>query len=184
MKFKRIIAFCLLGLSAGIHAAPPTPKESQVKAVYLNGYAKFIKWPSSTFSSADAPFRICVFGESPFGNALNLTVANETLHGRQVQAEYIASQDQIPLCQILYISDSEQIRLETILATAQQYPVLTVSDLDNFVQKGGMIQFYAKGNTVRFFIDPATLREKGLEPNANLLRIADVVSDNKGEEGQ
>jgi hypothetical protein len=177
MEIKRFAAICLLSLSADLFAAPPTPNESQVKAVYLNGYAKFIKWPDHAFSHPDTPFRICVFGENPFGNALNLAVKGETISGRTMQADYIASQEQISLCQILYISDSEQIRLETILATAQQYPVLTISDLDNFVPKGGMIQFYARGNTIRFLIDPTTLRESGLEPNANLLRIADVVSN-------
>jgi hypothetical protein len=177
MNIPRLAAFCLLCLLGGAapYAATPAPKESQVKAVYLNGYAKFIRWPENAFASEDAPFRICVLGENSFGNALNLTVAGETLHGRAVQAEYIASQAHIPTCQILYISDSEQLRLDAILSVTQQYPVLTVSDLDDFVQKGGMIQFYTRGNTIRFLIDPATLREAGLEPNANLLRIADVV---------
>jgi len=151
------------------------PRESQVKAVYLNGYSKFITWPDSIFASADAPFHICVFGENFFDSALDLTVKDEKINQHPVQARYISSQEQISSCQILYISESEKIRLSAILETANAYPILTVSDIENFVQQGGMIQFYLRGNKVRFFIDPVSLRQNGLEPNANLLRISDVV---------
>jgi hypothetical protein len=176
MGIKRSIAALLLVggyvLSGASWAAP---RESQVKAVYLNGYGKFVTWPDSVFASETAPFNICVIGESPFGNALDLTVKDEKINKHPVQAQYISRQDQIPNCQILYVSESEEIRLANILEVTNAYPILTVSDINEFVQQGGMVQFYLRGNKVRFLIDPATLRQFGLEPNANLLRISDVV---------
>lgn len=149
--------------------------EYQVKAVFLNGFSKFITWPETVFADPERPFRICVFGESPFHDMLDLVVANETWKKRTVIAEYINRIERIPDCQILYVSDSEKIRLETILSTAEKHPVLTVSDLADFVKKGGMVQFYIYRSRIRFFIDPLTIREAGLEANANLLRVANVV---------
>ncbi|MDM8547160.1 YfiR family protein [Candidatus Venteria ishoeyi] len=162
-------------LCNNVGATPPAPRESQVKAVYLNGYSKFIAWPASAFSDKNSPFRICIFGENPFGRSLELAVANETVKNRPVQAMYLNVLEQVSQCQILYVSDSEKIRLNTILDKTRQYPILTVGNLKNFVFKGGMIQFYNHNNHISFMIDPATLREAGLEPNANLLRISEVV---------
>ena len=175
MRIKHTIAALLLVGSTLSWDAWAAPRETQVKAVYLNGYTKFITWPDATFPSEDTPFRICVLGENPFGNSLDLTVKDEKINNRPVQAEYITRQEEIPSCQILYISESENIRLAAIIETANAHPILTVSDVDNFVPQGGMIQFYLRNNKVRFLIDPATLRQMGLEPNANLLRISDVV---------
>ncbi len=156
-----------------------TPKEHQVKAVFLNGFSKFITWPEKLFTTPEQAFHICVFGENPFQKALDLAVAHEKWNGRSVQIDYIQQQQQIPHCQILYISASESIRLEAILATASLHPVLTVSDLDNFVKQGGMIQFYLRKNRIRFFIEPTSMREVGLRANANLLRVADIVEHGK-----
>jgi hypothetical protein len=165
---------CALALTC-VTNAWANPRESQVKAVYLNGYSKFINWPNNAFAAETSPFMICVFGDNPFGNALQLAVANETVKGRPVQALDIISLDDIPQCHILYISESERIRFPSILEKAQHYPVLTVSDVDNFVVKGGMVQFYSRDKRVRFLIDPASVRQVGLEPNAHLLRISDIV---------
>ncbi len=176
MRKRRLAALLLLGGCVWSSISGAAPSAFQVKAVFLNGYAKFITWPAAAFASADTPFQICVFGENPFNTALDLVIVGETFNQRPVRAAYIQNQEQIAACQILYISDSAHIRVDAILETAKAYPILTVSDLDNFVQQGGMIQFYIRNNRVRFFIDPVTLREAGLEPNANLLRVSDIVA--------
>jgi len=76
----------------------------------------------------------------------------------------------------LFISRSEQTRLATILDHAQQRSILTVSDMEDFVIHGGMIQLYSRNNQVRFFIDPEILKEVELVPSTRLLQLANIIS--------
>jgi len=180
---KRFFIICLNLLLAYTvaFAAQPLPREYQLKAVFLNGFTKFIVWPDHTFAKSDTPLRICVLGEHPFGKALDIAVANTNRRkrkGRQIETRYINMIDQIPGCHTLYVSKSERYQQAVVLDYVVRYPVLTVSDIDNFVINGGMIQFYVRRNKVRFLIDPQSIRDVGLEPHGNLLRIADIVSSN------
>ncbi len=180
---KRFFIICLNLLFAytGAFAAQQQPREYQLKAVFLNGFTKFIVWPEHAFAKSDTPLRICVLGEHPFGKALDIAVANTNRRkrkGRQIEVRYINMIEQIPGCHTLYVSKSERYQQAVILDYVVRYPVLTVSDIDHFVINGGMIQFYVRHNKVRFLIDPQTIRDVGLEPDGNLLRIADVVSSN------
>ncbi len=176
-----IICLNLLLAYTGAFAAQPLPREYQLKAVFLNGFTKFIVWPNHVFVKTDTPLRICVLGEHPFGKALDIAVANTNRRrrkGRQIEVRYINMIEQIPGCHTLYVSKSERYQQAVILDYVVRYPVLTVSDIGHFVINGGMIQFYVRHNKVRFLIDPQTIRDAGLEAHGNLLRIADVVSSN------
>jgi hypothetical protein len=75
----------------------------------------------------------------------------------------------------LFISSSEQKQLASILAAVKSQAILTVSDMEDFVTRGGMIQFYTIDNTVRFLIDPITVRDANLTMSARLLQIAKIV---------
>jgi len=71
--------------------------------VFLYSYGKFIVWPKSAFYSVKAPFRLCVLGKNPFGEALNLAVANETVKGRKIAVRYTYLLKNTFDCNILYI---------------------------------------------------------------------------------
>ena len=151
-------------------AAPDTrPTQYEVEAAYLFDFGKFIAWPAA---SADTPFVICVLGQDPFGAILDRTVAGESLRGRQVQDRRIAHPQDAPGCSILYISSSESPRLNKILSTLQGAPVLTVSDIPDFVQQGGMIQFVLRDGRVRFAVNLAPAQSSGLSMSSELLKVA------------
>ena len=58
-------------------------------------------------------------------------------------------------CQVLFISSSESGRLKEILTTLRGASVLTVSDLPQFTQHGGMVQFVLVQDRVRFEVNLA-----------------------------
>lgn len=160
--------------------AAPQLKEYQVEARYLNGFTKFIQWPDGVLASTDTPLYLCVMGENPFGQALDIIVKkhNErtTRQSNPQEVRYLRRGGSIDGCHVLYVSDSEESYVNQILAAAQGKPVLTVSSMERFVSgSSGMIQFYTRNNKVRFIIDPQNLRNAGLEPDANLLRTADIA---------
>ncbi len=171
------ITLCLLTVLIGsltYAAVLLTPKEYQVKAVYLFNFSKFINWPASAFDNSRTSIRICVLGKNPFDDFDRL-VKGKKVQKRRVTVEHLSDYRQANRCHILFVSKSEKGNQAAILAYTQQYPILTVSDIRNFVVRGGMIQFYIRGRKVRFMIDPDTVQEAGIRASANLLRVAKIV---------
>ena len=54
-------------------------------------------------------------------------------------------------------------------------PVLLVSDMPGFVERGGMIQFVTEGNRVRFLVNLKAAQKAGLALSSELLKVAKSV---------
>jgi hypothetical protein len=149
--------------------------EYDVKAVYLYNFAKFVDWPVSAMKSKGDPFTICVLGKDPFGSILDVTIAGETIGGRRVAAKRVSDPPEVSGCQILYISSSEESRLNTIFGYLDKSATLTVSDIPQFSQHGGMIEFVLQGSRVRFDVNLAAAQQAGLNLSSELLKVATNV---------
>jgi hypothetical protein len=183
--FKAKIVVCVLQISSILflfgwipisNAEAPTIREHQLKAVFLYRFAHFITWPSNAFKSPRAPFRICLWGdEDPFHGQLHLAVANEKIRGRLIQVQRITSIDDMVTCQIVYADESKHRYKTNLFMFVKDYPILTVSDMENFAVRGGMIEFFNLGNKVRFTMAPKNIRNASLSASARLLQIAKIV---------
>jgi hypothetical protein len=152
--------------------AQSKPNEYQVKAAYLYNFGRFIEWPTSASAAKGDPFTICVLGQDPFGPALNTTLADEAINGQNVVARRIPSPQDALSCRILFISSSESERLKQILAILGDASVLTVSDLPQFTQRGGMVQLVLDGNKVRFEVNLTPVERAHLAMSSQLLKVA------------
>jgi hypothetical protein len=170
-----IILFLLIACENFSYAALPVAQEYQVKAIFLYRFASFVRWPHSVFADRYTPFRICILGEDPFREELIVTVENERTKGRTIQIQHLPNLTTVDICQILFISQSEESYLTNILTTLQKHPILTVSDISIFVKQGGMIQFFKVGRKIRFYIAPNAAKQAGLKISGNLLRIAEII---------
>jgi YfiR/HmsC-like len=172
------LVVCLLGLVLAVHlplaisaGQKGRPTRYDVEAVYLYQFGRFVQWPAQPSAPANA-FSICVLGQDPFGNTLDSTLAGESIAQQPIKAERIADFIDAKHCRILYISPSEDTRLDQILKSLESAPVLTVGDAPDFVSRGGMIQFVLQGNRVRFEINVAVAQKAGLTMSSQLLKVA------------
>jgi hypothetical protein len=168
--FALIFSF-VLPLSL-VYAQRGRPTQYDIEAVYLYQFGKFVQWPQG--SPTDA-FPICVLGRDPFGNTLDNTIAGEKIGNTPLKADRIGDFDDVKHCRILYISPSEDTRLDAILAKVGSSSVLTVSDAPDFESRGGMIQFIVEASRVRFEINVAVARKSGLNISSQLLKVAAEV---------
>lgn len=150
-------------------------EEYQIKTTFLYNFVNFITWPNSAFTSNNDPFRICLFGKDPFGQLLDLKVKNKMTHNRSLTVERINHLSHLSRCHILYLNVSQQSQLTEIFEVAKNYPILTVSDMKNFIIAGGMIKFFNENNKVRLAINPKALNKVQLKPAADLLRLSVLV---------
>jgi hypothetical protein len=148
------------------------PTEYEVKATYLYNFSRFVEWPVKGTQAQSDSFSICVLGQDPFGPALNAILADVTVAGKSVVAKRIPTPQDAVNCRVLFISSSENTRLKQILTTLGDASVLTVSDLPQFTQRGGMVQFILEGNRVRFEVNLATAERAGLTLSSELLKVA------------
>lgn len=171
-----IFFLCCLQRLLPSYADSPQIGEYQLKAVYLYNFTKFVTWPATVFTSPDAPFQICVLGEDLFRGLLEAAVKDEKVKGREVITQQIDDMEMIKECHILFISRSEQSHLANILNLAKSNYTLTVSDIEDFIPQGGMIQFYRQDdNKIRFAIDLKILDTVGLKASSELLKLAKVI---------
>jgi hypothetical protein len=77
----------------------------------------------------------------------------------------------------LFISRSEEWRLEVILKDLESLPILTVSDIPDFCQRGGMITLDVINQRVRFSINPQTAAQAQLKLSSKLLELAQIVDN-------
>ena len=175
-KFMWLLCIWLLSLPLEANLLQKTAQEYQIKATYLFNFSYFVTWPISTFHSNQSPFIYCVLGKNPFDKQLNLAMQGEKVDARMIETSYLTNVQDTKNCQIIFIAQSEAENIETIVNFLKKYPVLTVSDLPDFINRGGMIRFYTnQKRQIRIAIEHDTLKQAGLKADANLLRVSKVV---------
>jgi len=53
-----------------------------------------------------------------------------------------------------------------------KFPILTISDMDNFLEKGGMISLITTQNRIKFAINRKKAKDAGIEFRAQMLKLA------------
>jgi hypothetical protein len=150
-------------------------KEYQVKAAFLFNFVQFVEWPPVAFTKPETPICIGVLGDDPFGTALDDTVHGETVQSRKLVVQRSRRVEDLKECQLIFISKSETERVHGILGDLDPFPVLTVSEAQGFAQHGGIINLYLAGNKVRFEINLAGARRKGLKISSELLSLGKIT---------
>jgi YfiR/HmsC-like len=169
---------CLAGtLVAGpVEAQSSEPTEYQVKAAFLFNFTKFIDWPDAAFADAHAPIVLGIVGDDPFGSDLEQIVAGQLVKGRAISIRKYRLGEDLRHCQILFVGDSEQAHIPNILLSVQGASVLTVSDVDQFANAGGTVQFVVEQSRVHFIVNWDAAARVHLEISAKLLALARVIN--------
>jgi hypothetical protein len=182
---RKLLGILLLWLWAmpGLGAEPPelSALQYRVKAGFLYNFAKLTDWPSNTFATADAPFVIGVVGKDPFGASLEETLRGKSVLERKIVIRRFETIHDMDGCQVLFISASESERLAPILARVAKQPTLTVSDLDHFASKGGMIGLLAPGQTKKFEANLPAVEHAGLRLDSRLRQLAAILPPEAGK---
>jgi hypothetical protein len=171
------LACCAVGSAAPASSA--ASREYGIKSVFLFNFARFVAWPPNAFAAADAPLVIGVLGEDPFGDSLDLAAKAEIVNGHRLVVRRFVRVEEIDTCHILFISRSESGRLEAIFSALNGRSTLTVSDLEDFATRGGMIRFVTDKNRIQLHINLQAAIAANLTLSSKLLRPAEIVGPRK-----
>ena len=179
---RRIVRTGLLAIAMLVctHAlaenAAQGPSEYQVKATFLYNFVKFIDWPATR---NEGPIELCVLGKDPFGGALGRAVEGKTVNGRPLVIRRIGEIAAGRSCHVLFVSAPEAGRVSEIIKAIRGRNILTVSDVDRFCERGGIITFLMEGQRVRFRINPKMAASAGLKISSKLLQLAVIRPEDK-----
>ncbi|MDO8682184.1 MAG: YfiR family protein [Armatimonadota bacterium] len=173
-----IIGVCaVLCTTAFLDISVAELNEYQIKAAFLYNFAKFVEWPAEVFSDANTPIVIGIIGDDPFGSSFEQTVKGKTVSDRRLIIKRFERVQGVGSCHILFVSSSERNHLSKILEAAKTNNVLTVSEIDNFANKGGVIGFSMDQNKIGFVINVEAAKKAKLKISSKLLRLAKVVKE-------
>lgn len=144
--------------------------EPELKAAYTLNFAKFTRWPSDA-RREPSTLKVCVVGRSSVGESLE-DKEGERIIGKTLEVDYVRLPGRLDDCAILYISEFDTARLPRTLAAVAQLPVLTVSDMADFVGNGGMIGLVRDGTRLRFKVNLDAVNKAGLRLEPKLLKLA------------
>lgn len=150
-------------------ARAATPPESEVRAAITVNFVHFVDWPDNPPASAE--ILICVAGRSATGDAL-LAFNGRTVHGRRIAVANRQHTADCGDCRLLFIGESSRRRGEDWLRDLAGQPILTVSESEDFLPNGGIINLARAGNRIVFDVNLGAMRRAGLRLGSPLLRLA------------
>lgn len=184
--FVALVACALAGvLAPSLHAhsdagAVSASDEYKVKAAFLYNFARYVRWPAEAFGGESAPLSVAVFGDDPFGPALDDALAGKQIGERRLVVERISGLDKLRPVHLLFVPDTAAKDFGAIVEHYAGTSTLIVGDSLQFVESSAAIGFYIEQKKVRFAINTAVLKRCNLEVSSQLLKLAKIVGEKGG----
>lgn len=176
----RCIAALLLALGVGgawaAQPAPPVPSaaagaslERSVKAAYLFKFLGYVEFAAPL--EAGAPLLVGVLGADDVAAEVVRLTAGRTVNGRTVSVRTLRDGDAVTGLQMLFVGADAERPLQT-LRSAAQGGVLTVTEDENGLQQGAVINFRLVEERIRFEVSLPAAERSNIRLSSRLLSVA------------
>lgn len=146
--------------------------EEGVKAAYLYRFLQYVEWPVGAFQRPDSPFVIGIVNNDDIADQLVKAVAGRSVNNRTVTVKKLHPGDGVAGINLLFVGNAEKQRLGQWLRQSKEHPILVVSDADDALAKGSMINFRLVDERVRFEVALDPVEKSGLKLNSRILTVA------------
>ena len=174
--YLRLI-LCGLLLCASPRARSQSVAEYSVKLATLYNIAKFVEWPADAFPDPDAPLVICVVGADPFEAEYKEELRKRSAGGRPIDLKSIRSTDDLRACHMAFLSAAERSRVPSIVAGLEGSSTLTVSEIEGFAERGGIINLIVEAKKLHIEINLGAAKQNRLAISARLLQLARIINN-------
>ena len=170
---NRLTLLTLLGFSLVLPASlshAEATKEDKVKAAIVYKITKFVTWPKK-----NQTLTLCVIGEGSINSELQKINRKFTM-GRRLSITHKSHTAPLnKLCELIYIHSSDNKTTQLVLEKLKGSPVLTISDIKQFAEQGGVIGLYRTGSRIRFAINRSSAQSANLSISSQLLNLAKII---------
>jgi hypothetical protein len=141
-----------------------------VKAAFLFRFASFVQWPADV--PATGPFIIGVADGDPVADQLDRLLPGMTVRGQPAEVRRLSRPEELGGVRILYVGPGAAVRTRALRAKAATLPILLVTDRDDGLEGGGVINFVDAPRNVRFEVSLAAADRARLTIDSALLAVA------------
>ncbi len=181
IRYIYLVVILILFMTCSASAEPTDPvREYQIKASFLYKFLLFVDWPEKNAEQSEDTMIIGILGKDPFGDAF-FPVEGQHIKGKTLVIKRFnddTSHEILRKCHLLFINTAIKERMNEVLNSLKNHPVLTVGESEDFFSSGGMIHIFTKQNRVIFEINTSVAERVGIKFRSKLLRVAvRVVGD-------
>lgn len=162
-----LLAALVTMASTAAHAAQFSVEA--VKAAYLFRFAQYVEWPDAP---ADQTFVFAVSGAEDVAVHLERLLTGMTVNGRRATVRRVARSADLEGVHVLYVGADAFARTRSLRASAIRRPILIVTENEQGLDGGGVINFIELNRKLRFEISLIAADRSGLRINSELLSVA------------
>ena len=170
-----VLAAAAVLVAAPACAQSEAQSEYRVKAAFLYKFGSYVEWPERTFPKPDSALTIGVMGADALADELAQIVSGRSVNGRPVQVRRLRPTDAVAGLHMLFVGRGDDGRLAEIFAAAKGHSVLTVTESENALRLGSVINFVVVDDKVRFDVALAPADLGSLKISSRLLAVARKV---------
>ncbi len=168
-----VIAVLLACLPSAVAVA--RAGDGEIQARFVSKLALFISWPDGAFASDDAPIRVGLLGEDPFGGALAAVLANATARGRGFELRSVDSVEEADTLHILILGTTKKRELPRLARELKNTSVVSIATSFVFAENGGIVGMEMLKGKVAFEINNRRAKMTDIKISSRLLRLASTV---------
>lgn len=151
---------------------PAAPSQAAVKAEYFFLVARLASWPGEHADGIAGFTELCVLGDDvDLYESLRMH-DGQPFRGSIARIRQAHRTSFLKDCVAVFISRTEESILREVIQYFSSKPVLTVSDIPGFANRGGMIELIDDASRVRFAANPWCAARVGIEIDPRLLELA------------
>ena len=187
-----LVAFALLVAITAPAAWADRRTEDKLKVAYVYNFIRFVHWPKDPNAHTSQPIRIGVIGPDRFVTIVR-TMEQEKAKNRslvvrhyvgfedrengsaETDAEWIKRLESLKTCQLLVIAGDRWMpgtNVTKLLAALEGSSILTIGESDDFLERGGIINFMKQGKKLRFEVNLKSAQHNQIKLEASLLALA------------
>lgn len=168
----------------GVRAdAQKTTGESQVKAMFVYNFLKFVEWPAVTPLRAKDPFVVVIIGDGATADATERFLESKAIGERPLVVRRTRWDQSLAGARAAFVVERDAKKLRRVLDAAEAAGVLTIGEGESFTTIGGVIGLIVEDRKVRFDVDTTAAQLAGLRVSSKLLALTRAVHSSAGRSG-
>jgi hypothetical protein len=164
-----VLGLAVLPAGAPAHAAD-NHSEAAVKAAYLYRFAGYVDWPDD--ASSTEPFTIAVLGSPAVARELKGLLPNHYVNSRPARVREVKGVRDLGRPQILFVGSGYADALRLIMPAVSREPMLLVTDEEEGLNQGSVLNFVTVDRRVRFEVSLTAADRLRLKISSELLTVA------------
>lgn len=166
------VALALMHSAQAQNTATPADQQALLAAFAYN-FCLFTDWPATQSGKGSQDFVLAVAGQPMPALA---ALGKRKVARRRIQIVELGETDAVPpSCDALICNALSPARQADILAQVGERPILTLSPNAGFCRDGGIVEFFVRGERMRFRVSLQNLNRAKLHISSQLLRLAEIL---------